>query len=323
MSVPAMLAKTRAAAPDAVLLHYGPYMYSRHGLPGLVPLWLLLIRRRARCRLALLSHELFVESREPKYGLIGLVQRWSLLALARLSDVVVVTTDERRRVLEAHGVPAGKLRVVRVSATVPTPPPSTPATDRPIERLRVGVFGSLDLERRRLDVVYEALRRLASHTTALELVLIGQVTERTKEFIATVLSRTDRPLVRWTGVIPAEVVSRELAACHASVFFDTHGRQGISSRSTACAATLGLGVPLVGNRGADTDAIFRDGENVLFCDVTPEALAEALRSLQADEAFRLRLSAGGRRLFEKELSWSRIGASISELLHGTAEGQPG
>lgn len=315
--VAALARASRCLPADVVCFQYVPYLYDRWGVPfhlsGLV---------RAlggqRRPVVVVCHELFVFEGRLKHRLVGLAQQVALRFAQRHAAALVVTTGRRRDWLAARGFDVSRVRTIRVGSSIPRATASTSDavasfSGRPF---RVAMFGNLDVQRRSLNVVCAAIERLGSSRPAdvVELRLIGTVTEQARRYLAA------RPLqgsgfrIATEGVLPAGEVTRRLSECDAAVLFETTGLGGLSSRSTACAAALAAGLPLVGNEGGDTDPIYRDGENVLLCPIDPAALAERLGRLRDDLSLRAHLRAGARDLVEKELSWERIASDYVSLL---------
>jgi glycosyltransferase involved in cell wall biosynthesis len=181
------------------------------------------------------------------------------------------------------------------------------------------MFGTLELERRRPDVVCAALERVArAHPDrAFELVLIGPIPESTARFLDDTRRRALPFALRATGKLPIDAVAGVLSECDAAFSFDTHQLGGVSTCSTSCAAILATGVPLVGNQGPDTDGIFEDGANVIFCAIDAGEAAAVLERLLDQPALRRKLSAGGRELFQRELRWGRIAEKFETLIEET------
>lgn len=314
--IPALARVTRGIKADAVLFQYVPYLYARWGAPAHLP-WLLDAVRSGGRSVVLVCHELFVFEGRFKHRLVGFIQRTALWLAQRRADALVVTTGRRREWLAAHGFNVSRVSVVRVGSSI-LPPASISleapaATGRPF---RVVMFGHLDLERRRLDVVCNAIERLGRGRPdeRVELRLIGPLRATACDHLASRLLEGPGFSIRTCGVLPAEDVARQLAESDAAVLFETTGLGGLSSRSTACAAAFAAGLPLVGNGGGDTDAIYRDGQNVMFCPIDPDALAGRLGALRYDLSLRARVRAGARELYDRELSWSRIAGDFVTLV---------
>jgi glycosyltransferase involved in cell wall biosynthesis len=68
-------------------------------------------------------------------------------------------------------------------------------------------------------------------------------------------------------------------------------------------------------KGTETDDLFSDGENVVFADrLDGAAFAAAVLRIAGDAALAGRLSAGAAALYERHLSWPRIGEQLLAVI---------
>lgn len=303
---------------EAVLFQYGPYMYSRWGVPWQLPLWFIALNWRMPRPIILICHELFIFAPRGRHRVIAWLQRVVLLQLAHLSSATVVATSMRADALCRAGTRRASLNVIPVGPTIRAklPPEGSDDQLRRPDRLRVLVFGWLELRRRRLDVVVEAARRVAEAHPELvvQLVLAGPVPSATLTFLTEQSQVPSRLRLEMLGVCSADQIAGEIEKADTAILFDTSGLGGLSARSTACASCLAAGLPVISNRGGDTDRFFVDRVNVLLSDPEPGALTAVLEDLAADPSLRRALRRGARELFERQFDWNRIADSFVELL---------
>ena len=108
----------------------------------------------------------------------------------------------------------------------------------------------------------------------------------------------------WTGYLPEPELSRALSSL--DVYIHTRG-VGASTRSTALAAALAHGLPIVAYRGQETAALFVDGENILLAPAgDPQGLSDRVAEALASPELRARLSAGARELYQRHFTWGGI-----------------
>lgn len=309
----------RELAPDCVAVQYVPHMYEPHGLPVVLPAYATLLRATVDAPLVFVCHEPFIFLERGRYAVAAAFQKWLLRYLAAISRFLVVTSESRARATSAAcHVRQEKIRVIRVGSSMPL----ATRPERPrnaAERFRIVMFGSLDYWRRRPDVVSQALERIARRHSevSFELQLIGSLPDNTASFLQA-LEKTPYSL-RVRGRLAPHEVAQELAASDAAVLFDTHQLGGVSSRSAACSALLAAGIPIICNRGADTDPIFEGERNVLFSETSVEDLERQLERLLADPALRQQLSHGARELYAREFSWATIAKAFDELFREALE----
>ena len=85
-------------------------------------------------------------------------------------------------------------------------------------------------------------------------------------------------------------------------------------------AALGARLPTIATRGDETDpALFVDGENIVFArEMSGAAFADAALGLLRDPAWRARVAAGARRLYDEHLSWE---ATVEHFLAASPSGE--
>lgn len=93
---------------------------------------------------------------------------------------------------------------------------------------------------------------------------------------------------------------------------------------TATIEAMLLGVPTVVNTPLDLlgTATLIDGEHLVQCtDNVPEVIAERLRPLLTDKAFRQRVGLGGRHFVQEHMSWPTVARDMEALLTRLIDGQ--
>ena len=94
--------------------------------------------------------------------------------------------------------------------------------------------------------------------------------------------------------------------------------QRVEGFGISLAEASACGIPVVAGRSGGIPEAVRDGETGMLVDAErPDAVAEALRGLLADEALRRRLGAGGRRAVVEHYNWDRVAADLARIGHET------
>jgi glycosyltransferase involved in cell wall biosynthesis len=320
MAVAAQLAEAISAKDFShVVIEYTPQMWgaSRFGSAA-VPLLAASLRRRG-IRVTAILHELFTPwQTRPDLVLGSALFRCQLGAFFLSCDHIFVTTDSRRRYVEAAVAalrPPRRLGTFRIGPGA-LPRPATPHRRKP----RLGLFSTLAVGKS-FDVVVSAFGHIADVYPDAELLLMGDLGPRRPALQALEAQIADTKLgdrIRLTGKLSLPEVSRLVASLDLYLFpMDT----GANTRSSTLPLALGAGVPVVAVSGRDTDSLFAHGRNVYYADdLTGPAFARAALSVLADPALAARLAAGGRALFDEHLAWDRIvDAFLAAISDGTAE----
>jgi D-inositol-3-phosphate glycosyltransferase len=299
--------KIRAAAPTDLVLQYTPQMLggSRFGSPA--TLFLAAAARRAGMNVVVVAHELFLPwGRRPDLAAGAALMRGQLALLMKLSHRVLVTMEMRVAELEPltrAARPARPVGVVRIG-TAALPAPSV----RTAGRLRLGVFSTL-ASTKRFDIVLDAFAEVLARHPHAELVLLGDFGKpddpRVRALQDAIARHPGRERIRVTGKLDLPDVAREVAALDVYLFPMI---SGANTRTSTLPLALGAGVPVVATRSYETDSLFVDRENILFADaLTGAAFARGALRLVEDGALADQVARGARILYEKHLSWERIG----------------
>jgi hypothetical protein len=297
---------------QAILLHYSVFSYSHKGLPLFVhPVVSTL--RGARLPIVSVMHELAFPLR--KGGVRGevwaLTQRAALIELVRACSSIVLTADFRARWLASRRwLPSRPLELAPVFSNLPAPTPAP----RPARDFRlVGLFG-YRYDGAAIARVLDALGLLRAHDADVRLRLLGgpgPASASGAEWIAAAASRGLAGTLSFSGTLPAQQLSDQLAACDVLIFADTPGP---SSRKGTLAAALASGRPLVataGHRGW-SELTRQDAARVVARDA--QALAAAVDELFADEPEREALGVRGRAFAEREMGLRRTVEVVQGLL---------
>jgi len=262
--------------------------------------------RRKGVNVTVVAHELFLDwSRRPDLAVGAALLRVQFAALAAIAHRLFVTVEAR-----AHRV-AGWLRATHIKSDVgifriganALPVARRSGTDG----LRLGTFSTLG-SGKRMDVVLECFRIVAAQRPDATLTLIGDIAnsgpDRVREFEAAVAAHPARDRIRITGKQGLSAIAEQVAGLDVFLFpMDT----GANTRSGTLPLALGSALPVVATRGAETDDLFVDRENIAFAEALEgNAFAAAALQIAVDRTLAQRLSRGADALYRESLSWQRI-----------------
>jgi glycosyltransferase involved in cell wall biosynthesis len=242
----------------------------------------------------LLPHALYAEAARRLFGVPTIpvtiseedvrlgVSRRLFRAAVRRAHAVGVRGDHSARILEAHGVPAGKIfsppNLYDPDAYAPDP-----KVAKDIDVLFVGNLVAV----KRLDRLLQATALLGQRRPDLRVSLVGDGVLRSElERQAERLGLTGR--VRFEGARPFEEVVLWLRRARLLVM--TSEMEGLPQ---AMIEAMSCGVPVVISATGDVTTLARHGENAwIVPSPTPEAFAEAIDRLLGDAALHGRLVEG-------------------------------
>ena len=322
----------RRIAPDVLHIQYQSAAYRLHPAINLLP-WRLRASR-PRPLVCTTFHDLRVPYLFPKAGPL---RRQAVLALARGSDLDIVTNLSDWRVLADAGLGA-RLRPIPIGSNIVCQLPAS--YDRAQRRASWGAgpgdmllayFGFLNRSKGG-ETLMRTLHHLVCGGHPAHLLMVGgQVgssdptniayLERVRSLIVE-LGLGDR--VHWTGFTSPEEVSINLKACDCALLPYV---EGASLRHGSLMAAFAHGLPVVttvldsaGGPGDDSAGdIFprlRDGVSALL--VPPEdpaRLAGAVARLMSESELRAALSEGARQL-ARRFAWESIASSHLEAYRG-------
>lgn len=308
----------RAFRPTDVLIQYTAQMWDAWRFGTFAPALVAWEARRLGARVSLFAHELFFSfASRPDLAVAAAAQRLELAALLPLCDTVYVTTGTRADSIK---------EACRWLGTRPPGIMRIGANALPVERRRppgpprLGIF-STAAANKRFDVALEAFERVARELPDAELVLIGALGPPERPLVRRVLDdvarHPARDRIRLTGSLTLPEVSREIADLDVYLFPMS---TGANTRSGTLPAALGARLPTIAIRGDETDpALFVDGENIVFArEMSGAAFADAALGLLRDPAWRARVAAGARRLYDEHLSWE---ATVAHFLAAGPSGE--
>ncbi|MGC9333112.1 MAG: glycosyltransferase family 4 protein, partial [Anaerolineae bacterium] len=271
---------------------------------------------------AVTFHDLKVPYLFPKAGPL---RSWVIKELARSSHLAITTNREDFERL--------RRALARPPALIPIGSNISPRLPQDYERdawrARLGVrpddlllcfFGFVN-DRKGVDTLLLALDELVSRQhegRETFLLMIGGQTGASDPtnvaYLATIqsliagLGLEDRVL--WTGYVPAEEVTASFAAADLCVL---PFRDGVSFLHGTLHAALAHGVPIVTTQPRLDLPELSPGENIyLVPRQDPPALANAIRKLAGEPAWRQRLREGAKTLSE-EFRWDKIAADTLAL----------
>ncbi len=301
--------------PNAVLLHYSVFAFAHRGLPVFVrPA--LAGATIERAPLVCFMHELAYPWRMggARGALWAATQRAALFAVMRRSHAVIVSSDARAEWLRGRPWLARRpTSVAPVFSNLPTPAHLV----RPAEQ-RLGLFG-YGHEGVALETVLDALRLVRDGHDEAELVLLGapgRSSAAGERWVAAAEERGLGAALRFSGRLPAQELSDELARCAALLFAE---RGGPTSRKTTLAASLASGRPVVALDGRNSWAALSRAQGAVLVEPHARALAGALRVLLEDRAASERQGARGRAFAARAMSVTHSANVVTEALRGAIE----
>ncbi len=301
----------RELCPDVLHVQYQSAAYGLHPAINLLPYYLRL--DHSSPRIAVTFHDLRVPYVFPKAGPL---RWWSVVALARGSDVTIVTNAEDHRALSSHSF-GERIQVIPIGSNISVAPP--PGFERVAWRGRWGYgaddivlcyFGFLN-ESKGGESLVRALGMLAEERGNVYLLMIGgkvgssdpenrAYLERVQALIAD-LGLGER--VQWTGFTSQAEVSANFMVSDICVL---PYRDGVSFRRGSFMAALAHGLPIVTTQPGLPPVGLVDGESVVLAAVeNVEALAEAIARLIEAPHLRERLADGARQLSQR-FGWEHI-----------------
>lgn len=291
-----------------LLLQYNPFSFGRWGFAPWLPAKLWRLRRSSRrVKIALMVHEPYVPIYDWRTALMGAWQRFQLLAVRVLADVVFASIT----------VWASELAARR---------PSRPTYHLPVGSNLPDMRHTRAMERKRLGADDETLILAAfgtNHPSRLLDYLASAARAVASEGVPTILLNlgSDVPAVdagpgvdvRTPGRLESEEIARYLAA--ADVFVAPFS-DGISTRRTTVMAALQHALPVVSTDGALTDPGLRQATAALTLTPVgdPSQFARAASELALDPGVRRQRGLNARSLYEREFDWPVLSARLIHYL---------
>lgn len=304
--------------PDAILLHYSVFSYSYKGLPLFVRPTVAALRASGIPVVAVLHELAYPWGQGGWRGSVwALTHRALLLEVIRASSAVIVTADFRAEWLSSRRwLPARPVAVAPVFSNLP-PPAAGPPPSRALPV--VGLFG-YSFEPATISLVIDAVRRLRDRGIQMQLLLLGAPGPSSpagEMWAKSAESRGLAQVLSFTGVLSAQELSDAPAATDILLYADITGP---ASRKGTLAASLASGRPVIALEGRRRWSQLVDSEAARLVARTPDALAEALQALLADEGAREALGARGRAFAEQAMSVERTVEAVRVFLDNLAAG---
>jgi len=292
--------------PDWVLLQYNPFAYGKWGLNLDLPAAMQKIKKASpKTKFALMVHEPFVPILDIKHAVMTTWQRWQLLRLGQLADLVFFSIDPWARKFRKW-YPGKPLVHLPVSSNIPLVAGSRDAVRSQLgispETLVLGYFGTFH-NFRMPHWVRDAARHVAPSGENALILYVGPHTEAVTQSLGNFPTISE-------GRLSAEDVSLRLRAMdiYLAPFLD-----GVSTRRTSLISALQHGVPTVGTKGYHTDEMLsrEDGKSLLLADVNDQQdFNKQVARLANDAALRETLSCNARTFFDDNFTWPRIASRM-------------
>jgi glycosyltransferase involved in cell wall biosynthesis len=302
--------------PDAILLHYSIFAYSYRGIPLFVhPI--LSVLRRSQIPVITVMHELVYPWHKGNWrgGVWAATQRAALVEVMNLSSAVIVTADFRADWLSSRRwLSKRPVAVAPVFSNLP-PPAAGPPSDRVMPV--VGLFG-YTFAHSTISLVIEAIRLLEDRGVRLMLLgAPGRSSATGSAWLRVAAARGVESSLSFSGALQAQDLSDALATCEVLLYTDP---MGTASRKGTLAASLASGRPVIAVEGRRRWAELLDSGAVLTTPRTPEALAESIQALLADDISREALGACGRVFAERRMSVTQTAETVRGFLDTVVAG---
>lgn len=300
----------RQSPPDAAILHYSVFALSWRGVPVLVPI-LSLVLRRLGVPVILFAHEFAYPwgRRGLKGFLQAVTQRLVFISLVAAADALVVTTEDRVAWLRSRWwLPRRPVRCAPVFSNIAVRVSANAVDEVPG---RVGVFG-FGAEGLEAELVTGAVARAARTVPASHLVLIGGPGPDSPAAECWRRAAGDVGCsVTFTGIGTEEEVSAQLAACEVVFHPDPAGP---TSRKTTLAAALSHGRAVIALDGPQRWDDLVEAKVVVIVEPTIASATSALMALLADDERRRSLGAGAAAFAQARLSPERSAEIVLEVV---------
>jgi glycosyltransferase involved in cell wall biosynthesis len=304
-----------AQPPRATMLHYSVFSFSYRGVPLFTAPVLRSLRRVGAPIVAELHEAAYPFGPGGARGLVWAVtQRVALAQLMRSVRGAIVTADYRAAWLTgSRWLPSRRVLSAPVFSNLPPPEAAAGRTGRADGEPLIGIFG-YSYEGTASGLTLDALARLHAAGIPARLRLLGAPGAASTSGERWTREAGERGLaqaVTFSGPLPAQQLSDELAGCQVLLFPDVSGPD---SRKSTLAAALESGVPVVALDGQNTWPALQRADVARVVEPTTEALATTLSELLADAGARRELGARGRAFAEREMSPARATRAVRELL---------
>ncbi|HEX3510314.1 MAG TPA: glycosyltransferase [Solirubrobacteraceae bacterium] len=307
-----LAAELERERPRAIVVHYSVFAYSFKGLPVLVPRVFSMLRERGVPIVAVLHEFAYPWFYGGWRGAIWAVSQRAVMArVIGSADAVLVTAHSRGEWLQTR--PWLPRRPIAVAPVYSNLPPPAMIAERPEPPRVIGLFGYA-YQGAAVELIVGALASLRAAGRDFELRLLGQPgadSEGGRAWARQAREAGIAELVTFTGTLPAQELSDQLAACDLLLFADLAGP---SSRKGTLAGSLASGRPIVALDGPAAWPAFTAEQALRTVQPTEAALAAALEELLGDRAELEAQGRRGREFYEREMSIEHTARVTLELL---------
>lgn len=263
--------------PEWLLVQYVPNSFQRWAMPIWLPILLWLAKRKG-IRISITFHEVYIRLAywPVKYWFVAIVQRLVCSMLTRLATVLITSIDIYADMLNRHT--DKPIHLIPIPSNI-LPIPVTNAELMQLRQTRIApnaepVLCTFGL--RNQDMILRVLDKIVNTHPTVRLLICGRLNLATTQTIYNRLK--DRILV--TGFMNAPDVYRHLRASDVFILPDLvnkFGQGGTCNKSTALAAALAAGLPVVGTKGDMNNALLQrtPGLSLHHCQ-SESSIAESL-----------------------------------------------
>ena len=241
------------------------------------------------------------------------MQRLTRLALGGARRVIALS-DFGRRAAQAHGVPPGRVAVLRPGAVLDAVGGGNDALE-PGARVVLSVGRLVDAYKGH-DMAIRAMPLILARVSAARYVVVGGGPRRSYlERLAAALGVAGA--VRFVGEIADDEVDRWYRRCDVFLLPAREDRAtgGAEGYGIVCVEAGLRGKPVVAGRsGGIPDAVIDGETGVLVDPLDPAEIADAVTRLLTEPDLAARLGRGGRRRASEDLAWPHSTGQLVRLL---------
>ena len=309
-NIPLLLRSIKAKKPDLVHLQYPTQAYKDRVAINIFPIIFTLAV--SRIPLIVTIHDVKTAN------LLNKLRMITFLLCAR--KIILTAEEERRYLLKIFPNLSSKLEVIHIGANIKTFPFSQAERGRirsglgvKEEEILITHFGYI-LKKKRLEMIFYALRRLLDEGYKIRLAMISAFDPERNSYHARLKGITDRLNLEreiiWTGYCDQEKVSEYLSSSDISlqVYQD-----GVSFRRGSFMTPLAHGLPIVTTRVEGLPDGLKDHHNIIAVPVGDiKGLADGMKELIASAELRKRIGENAK-IFSQRFSWRDIAQRHVEL----------
>lgn len=290
------------------LLQYTALAWSRRGFSWRVLSILRTLKKRgARCGIVFHDAESYFGQRVIDRARRR-VQLFTMRRALELADLAVVTIPPEK--VPWAGAAPRKPIFIPVGANLPAPETGWKLRDSRSSAIPSACVFSLSEGRNgegEAELVAGAALYVSKKIGPLRVVVIGRNSEVARAALRPRLEGSAVDLVIH-GILPAEQVVNEIAACDCMLFV----RGPISSRRGSALGGIACGLPVIAREGWETAEPITQAGVVLVPPDATEEFGPALLRVLTDTAYRNLLAERSRRAYAEHFSWRAIAAKFAE-----------